>query len=313
MTNWTTSHYSEIEGLSPSIFEWSALNEPSFTSDWRDGQYAVVNWAAHGAPASIGRVIWNWDDGDGIPEHENGELGWGRFLDTSCHLEDDYPSIVFAVSCLVGYPELVGYGNLGIEMLVEESFGAAVAICSATRPAAITVNFTQTHSGAEALCYEFNHYMINGPEGAEPIGAALYESKYFVHHNFGWDDWYYEYKNMYNYNLYGDPSMRREGVSNFTSQIEIIKPDNGFYLNNNKIFPFFSPVMIGEVLIKTNASEDIEYVEFYIDNVYFETDIDYPFEWVWDEKSYFKHTIKAVAYNHLEKQVNDEIVIWKFF
>lgn len=313
MDDWTIDHLSEQDGLSPSIFKWDPLTEPNFTKEWRDGKYSVVNWAGHGSAVGVGRTIWNWDDGDDIPEHTGNEIIGKPQIDIWSNLEDDYPSIVFAVSCLVGYPELVGYGNLGIEMLVDESFGAAVAICSATRPAAITVNFTQTHSGAEALCYEFNHYMINGPEGAEPIGTALYESKYYVHHNFGWDNWYYEYKNMYNYNLYGDPSMRREGVSNFTSKIEIINPDNGFYLNNNKIFPFFTPVMIGDVLIKTNASEDIEYVEFYIDDVHFETDIDYPFEWIWDEKNFLKHTIKVVAYSHLEKQVDDKIVIWKFF
>ena len=152
-------------------------------------------------------------------------------------------------------------GNLGIDLLVEESFGAAVAVCSATRPAAITVNFTQYHSGAEALCYEFNHYMINGPNGSQPIGVALYESKYYVHYNFGWDTWYYEYKNMYNYNLYGDPSMRREGISSPSSNIEIINPENGFFLNNKKIFPFFTSVLIGDALIKTNTSENIESVE----------------------------------------------------
>jgi hypothetical protein len=210
--HWSYSHFSESEGLSPSIYNWSDLNEPSFTSDWRDGQYAVVNWAAHGAPASIGRVIWNWDDGDGIPEHENGELGWGRFLDTSCHLEDDYPSIVFAVSCNVGYPEPTSDGNLGIDLLTKEIFGAAVGVCSATRGAAVSADWFSSHSGAEALCYEFNRYLINGPNGPQPLGDALYDSKYFVHYNFGWDH-HYEYMNMYDYNLYGDPSMIRQGVT----------------------------------------------------------------------------------------------------
>jgi hypothetical protein len=224
MNNWTTSHYSEIEGLSPSIFDWPALNEPSFTSDWRDGKYAIVNWAAHGAPSSIGRVIWNWDDGDEIPEHENGELGWGRFLDTYCDLEDDYPSIVFAVSCNVGRPEITPEGNLGIDMLTKESFGSAVGVCSSTRGAAVSADWLASHSGAEALCYEFNRYMVTENE---PIGDALYDSKFYVHSNFGWDH-PYEYMNMYDYNLYGDPSMIRQGVINSSpTPPEIIGPING--------------------------------------------------------------------------------------
>ena len=211
MTDWDINHYSEHEGLSPSKYEWDALSEPAYTEDWRNNQYAVVNWAAHGAPASIGRVIWSWDDGDGIPEHENGELTWGRFLDTYSSLEDDYPSIVFAVSCNVGSPEPTPDGNLGIDLLTKKSFGAAVAVCSATRGAAASVNWTETHAGAEALCYEFNHYMIDGPSGPTKLGEALYDSKFYVHSNFGWDH-YYEYQNMFDYNLYGDPAMKREGI-----------------------------------------------------------------------------------------------------
>jgi hypothetical protein len=313
MFDWTISHLSEKEGLSPSKYNWDSLTEPDFTEYWRTGKYSVVNWAGHGSASGVGRTIWDWDDGDDIPEQSGNEIIGKPQINIWSNLEDDYPSIVFAVSCLVGFPELIGYGNLGIDLLVEESFGAAVAVCSATRPAAITVNFTQYHSGAEALCYEFNHYMIDGPEGPQPIGVALYESKYYVHHNFGWDTWYYEYKNLYNYNLYGDPSMRREGISNSSSNIDIIHPDKGFYFNNNKIFPFFTSIMIGDVIIQTTASNDIEYVEFYLDDVYMDTDYNYPFEWSWNESDFFKHKVKVAAYNHLEEQVHDELVIWKFF
>jgi len=313
MDGWTISHYSEQEGLSPSKYNWDAISEPNFTSDWRNGKYAVVNWAGHGSSTGVGRIIWDWDDGDGIPENAGNEIIGKPQIDIYSQLGDDYPSIVFAVSCLVGYPEPTGYGNLGIDMLVKESFGAAVAICSATRPAAISVNFTQTHSGAEALCYEFNHYMIDGPEGPEPMGVALYESKYFVHHTFGWDDWYYEYKNLYNYNLYGDPSMRREGISDSSMNIEITHPDNGFYFNNNKIFPFIASVMIGDALIRTNTSGDIQYVEFYLDGVLIDTDMEEPFEWLWDEVDFFKHTVKVVAYDSFENRAEDELVVWKFF
>jgi hypothetical protein len=227
MNGWTTCHYCEHEGLSPSVYPFDPLTEQAYTADWRNNQHAVVNWAAHGAPSSIGRVIWSWDDGDGIPEHENGELTWGRFLDTYSNLEGDYPSIVFAVSCNVGHPEPDPDGNLGIDLLTKESFGAAVAICSATRGAAVSVNWTETHAGAEALCYEFNHYMINGPNGPSKLGEALYDSKFYVHNNFGWDH-YLEFQNMYDYNLYGDPAMMREGITpGAPSKPDINGPING--------------------------------------------------------------------------------------
>lgn len=224
MDGLTTNHHCEHEGLSPSVYPFDALTEAAFTADWRNGKYAVVNWAAHGAPASIGRVIWDWDDGDGIPEHDNGELTWGSFLSTYSNLEGDYPSIVFAVSCNVGYPEPTPDGNLGIDMLTKKSFGAAIAVCSATRGAAVSADWATSHSGAEALCYEFNNYMINGPI---KLGEALYDSKFYVHSNFGWDHCY-EFMNMYDYNLYGDPSMVREGLSsNAPSKPTIVGPTSG--------------------------------------------------------------------------------------
>jgi hypothetical protein len=227
MNGWTTSHYCEHEGLSPSVYPFDPLTEQAFTADWRNNRYGVVNWAAHGAPSSIGRVIWSWDDGDGIPEHTNGELTWGRFLDTYSILEGDYPSIVFAVSCNVGRPEPVPDGNLGIDLLTKESFGAAVAVCSATRGAAVSVDWVESHAGAEALCYEFNHYMINGPNGPSPLGEALYDSKFYVHNNFGWDH-YLEFQNMYDYNLYGDPTMKRKGITiDGPSKPDIDGPVNG--------------------------------------------------------------------------------------
>jgi hypothetical protein len=221
MNDWTTSLYSEYEGLSPSVYPFNPLTEQAFTADWRNNKYAVVNWAAHGSPSGIGRVIWSWDDGDGVPESENGELTWGSFLSTNSYLKGDWPSIVFAVSCNVGYPEPTPNGNLGIDMLTMESLGAAVAVCSATRGAAVSVDWTVSHSGAEALCYEFNRYMINSPNGPLKLGEALYDSKAYVHYNFGWDH-EYEFMNMYDYNLYGDPSMIREGINSSAPSAPLI-------------------------------------------------------------------------------------------
>ena len=54
--------------------------------------------------------------------------------------------------------------------------------------------------------------MINGLNGPSKLGKVLYDSKFYVHYNFGWDH-HYEFMNMYDYNLYGDPSMIREGIS----------------------------------------------------------------------------------------------------
>jgi hypothetical protein len=217
MSGWTISHYCEHEGLVPSSYPWDALTEAAFTADWRTGQYGVVNWAGHGWPRGAVRTIWAWDDGDGIPESQNPtELTQYNFINgVSSSLDDDYPSIVFAISCNVGYPEANPLGNLGIDLLTLPGFGSSAGVLSATRGAAVSADPPPTGGGAETMCYQFNRHMINGPSGPERIGDALYDGKFYSNYNCGWDH-YYEYQNMFDYNLYGDPSLAREGISAYS-------------------------------------------------------------------------------------------------
>ena len=210
MSGWSISHYSEQSGLRTSDYDWPPISEAAFTSDWRQNQYAVVNWSGHGGPHAVGRTVWQWDDGDGVPESFE---FWSPYLiSVDSNLNDNYPSIVFAVSCLVGYPEPNPYGNLGVDLLTRPLFGAGAGVLSATRPAAISAEWPSYPGGAESLSYEFNRYMIGGPDGSEMLGNALYDAKFYSHQNYGWDH-IYEYLNLYNYNLYGDPALFREGAS----------------------------------------------------------------------------------------------------
>ncbi len=212
MDGWTISHYSEQEGLSPSAYDWPAITETAFSGDWLNGQYGVVNWAGHGFPSCASRTIWAEDDGDEIPESE--ELQGIRFIGIgeASHLDDDYPSIVFSVACSVGYPEPNWAGNFGVELLTEQVRGSAIAVLAATRGACIVGEWPSNQGGAESLCYDFNRYLINGPNGPETLGEALYNSKFHVNHNYPMQHMF-EYQNMYIYNLYGDPTYRREGAT----------------------------------------------------------------------------------------------------
>ena len=212
MSGWTISHYSEQAGLAPSECPWPALSETALANDWRNGQYAVVNWEGHGSPSGASRMVWSWDDGDGVPEtNDPNEITYYAFISTQSNLDDDHPSIVFAISCNVGRPEPNVWGNLGIDLLTKPGFGSSAGVLSATRGAAVAVYWDSIPGGAESMCYEFNRYLIDGPGGPEKVGDALYDSKFYCNHNYGWDH-YYEYMNMFDYNLYGDPSLVREGT-----------------------------------------------------------------------------------------------------
>jgi hypothetical protein len=216
MSGWTISHQSEHAGLVPSSYSWDMLTEVAFTGEWRNGQYGVVNWSGHGWPRGAARTIWAWDDGDGVPESENPtELAQYSFISTvTSDLEDDHPSIVFAISCSVGYPEANPLGNLGIDLLTLPGFGSSAGVLSATRGAAVSADPPPTGGGAESMCYEFNQRVIDNPSGPEMVGDAIYNAKFYCNQNYGWDH-NYEYMNLFDYNLYGDPSLAREGAVPF--------------------------------------------------------------------------------------------------
>ncbi len=235
MAGLTISHYTEKEGLDPSDFPWPAVSLTAFVDDWCTGQYGIVNWSGHGAPYGVARTIWESDDGDGVPET------WGPdvmnsviMIDDLCSLEDDYPSIVFAVSCNVGYPEPNGLGNLGIDLLTKPGFGAAAGIVSSARPAYVSVDIINNPAGAEMVCYEFNRYMISEENR---VGDAIYNAKYSCYVNYGWAH-FAEHVNQCNFNLYGDPSMMRAWPTTDVEEPDIVGVPGAFGLGQNYPNPF---------------------------------------------------------------------------
>ena len=208
MAGYDITHSSEQAGVVTSGFDWDPLSEPGFTGDWRNGEHAIVNWSGHGWPDGAYRTVWVWDDGDGVPESSTGELQSDRFIGIGSDVDDDHPSIVFAISCNVGYPDPNPYGNLGIDLLTLPGWGASAGIVSSARPAAISGDWKNDPGGTEQICFEFNRHMI---ADAERVGDALYYGKFDATTECGWDR-VYEYMNLYNFNLFGDPSLDVRGA-----------------------------------------------------------------------------------------------------
>jgi len=208
MDGWKVSHYSEQEGIETSDYDWPALNENSFTSDWKNGQYSIVNWQGHGWTNRVAHCVWSTDDGDDVPE--DSEITWPDFINTNSDLDDDYPSIVTAVSCYVGCPEIYSGSNLGIDLLTNPSIGAAVGVVASARSPYGTIEWTPTSNpgGSDSIIYEFNKNMIINQDR---VGDAFYNSKYYCNNNYGWNS-YIENHDLYTFNLYGDPSLVLQGV-----------------------------------------------------------------------------------------------------
>ncbi|HID25416.1 MAG TPA: hypothetical protein EYP23_03005 [Thermoplasmata archaeon] len=53
-------------------------------------------------------------------------------------------------------------------------------------------------------------------------------------------------------------------------------------------------------------------VEFYLDCVLKVSDNTPPYVWTWSTPSFFKHTLKAVAYDKAENHDSDEVTVWRF-
>jgi hypothetical protein len=95
---------------------------------------------------------------------------------------------------------------MGVKMLVLPGWGPAVAVIASARSPYGTAYWPP--GGSESIIYEFNDLMITD---LEKVGQAFYDSKFYCTSNYGWSN-YAEYINMYTFNLWGDPSLTREGI-----------------------------------------------------------------------------------------------------
>ncbi|HEC81565.1 MAG TPA: PKD domain-containing protein, partial [Thermoplasmatales archaeon] len=96
--------------------------------------------------------------------------------------------------------------------------------------------------------------------------------------------------------------------------LKVNKPEQAIYFNNNRMLPFFTPVIIGNIDIKVTATDEsgVKRVELYIDNVLKANLTTKPYTWRWSEKTFGRHTIKIVAYDNFDNSAEKDIMVWKF-
>jgi hypothetical protein len=99
--------------------------------------------------------------------------------------------------------------------------------------------------------------------------------------------------------------------------IFISKPiENYLYFSGNEIIPLPFTLIIGDIEVEAQIngiSEEIEKVEFYLDNILQETDYEEPFLWNWDNPVFLKHSLYAIAFYNDNEIISNNIVFWKFF
>jgi len=210
LSGWTHTTMYEKTGLDVCPYACDyPVTHTNVVSNWSANDYGVVNWWAHGGTDAAWRKWWGYDDGDGVPEGH--EIYWDVFFENYdvTSLDDDHPSIIFSCACNNAWPE---YDNLAKRLLEHGSAG----MVASTRISWYNEGWTDEGSGGNAsLDYYFFHYMI--VEG-EKVGDALYSCKtYYLNHLF-WsfaDPEWTPQQNLLDFNLYGDPALVREGISEF--------------------------------------------------------------------------------------------------
>ena len=151
---------------------------------WRDNDYGLVVWWAHGSQTSAQIGYWPCTDGTLFSS-----------TDASLYLDDDHPSFVYQNSCSNGYPE--NSNNLQYALLKQGAIGAV----GATRVSWYSRGQTQfadstTNAG---IGYEYAKRLV---QNNLPAGEALCSTKASMTPTSS-----PRLMNYYDFNLYGDPSI----------------------------------------------------------------------------------------------------------
>ncbi len=202
---WSTTTMYEKAGLDTSDYLCDTpLTHGHVTGDWPTGTYGIVNWWAHGARDGASRKWWS-SDGNGNGTPEAGEMSWQRFIENpdTPSLDDDHPSIVFANSCWCGQPD--ASGKCLAQRCLEQGSSGMVA---STRVSWYFPGWDSHWDGGNAsVDYYFFDELINGDK---KLGEALFDAK--VTHKANHVTMWHEQMNMFDFCLYGDPSMVWQGA-----------------------------------------------------------------------------------------------------
>ncbi|HID25076.1 MAG TPA: PKD domain-containing protein [Thermoplasmata archaeon] len=97
------------------------------------------------------------------------------------------------------------------------------------------------------------------------------------------------------------------------------KPIQGFYLLNNKVIPFFTTIVVGDVDVEVAAedSSGIQRVVFHVNNEPAAEVLSEPYKWRWrktvDDGLVNQYVLKAVVYDNAGNHATDEVTVWRLF
>ncbi len=106
-----------------------------------------------------------------------------------------------------------------------------------------------------------------------------------------------------------------EIVDDRPPQISIQRPANYLYIADREVMETPMPIIIGKITIEIDAMDEqsgIEKVDVLVDNKLKAELENHPYKWTWDEFAFFKHEIKATAYDNVGNYANASIDVMIF-
>ena len=206
-TGWTRHTMYEQAGIDPSVFAstW-ALTRTNVQTQWRTGQYALVNFGGHGYTDGSGvmSVVWNGDwNSNGRPD--SAELSQPAYFVRAdiASLDDAHPSIVIFADCDCG---LYNSPNAGGKELLHT--GGVATISSAGNVQYTLPWYDESYGRIQTFQYLWNKRHVNS---GQLVGKALMSAKSDFAASYNWDNGTQQI--LLNMNLYGDPALLRSGTT----------------------------------------------------------------------------------------------------
>lgn len=97
-------------------------------------------------------------------------------------------------------------------------------------------------------------------------------------------------------------------------EISVLKPENALYINNKELFGLNNPVIIGNITVEADASDDesgLKNVTFSLNGEFQEEVVLPPYEWTWDTIGFGRYSLSVTAYDNTGNKQTKDLSILK--
>lgn len=279
-----------------------------------------------------GKVEFYVNDGDGNFTsagiiHDFGHASWG-LTSTDYDRDGDIDFLVAAET-----EEGSNYGHVYVK---ENQVDSNVSTCFESGSGKIILDISNVPGSASLTSLDYNG------DGHVDIIAGIFNQIYLVVNKHGIYDPFFicrlpdnpeGYSDNMNlggltsgdYNRDGHEDFIAGGVQGVVRQFihnltlaTIDRPrERYWYLFDEEKYPIFEEdgiLAIGKITVEVRVLEELEKIEFYVDDALKYSDDEAPYEWLWRQMSLGKHTLKIVPYDTEGAYGGtDTLILWKFF